>query len=324
VTHTAALSPRRDLVELLRCPVCGLPLEGDGEDLECAARHRFPVVRGVPRLFDKARLSAEEQATSDAFGYSWTRYAKQNPYTEDQWRDWIVPLSEDDFRDRLVLDAGCGLCGFAEFARRWGARQVVGADLSDAVDAARERVGDRVDVVQADLHRLPFAPGSFDIAYSIGVLHHLPDPERGFHALSSMVRPGGLVFAWVYGRENNGWIVRLVDPLRKHLFRRFPRAVVKWGVSLPLAMLLWPAVKASRVFPRMPYGDYLRWLAERDFEFLHGVVFDHLVAPTSHYIRREEFESWFEKAGLEDVRISWRNRNSWRGVGRVPDRAAGG
>jgi SAM-dependent methyltransferase len=279
------------------------------------------VVRGVPRLFDAARLSVEQRRTADAFGYSWTHYPSDNPYTEEQWRDWVVPLGPQDFAGRLVLDAGCGLAGFAEYAREWGAARVVGVDLSEAIDAARERLGDSVDLVQADLHHMPFAHGTFDVAYSIGVLHHLPDPEVGFRAVARTVRPGGIVFAWVYGRENNGWIVRVVDPLRKHVLSRLPRWLVKWGISLPVALTLMPLIALARRSGAMPYGDYLRWLGQRELAFVHGVVFDHLVAPTSHYVSREEFERWFRDAGLVDVRLSWRNRNSWRAVGRVPEDA---
>ena len=150
------------------------------------------------------------------------------------------------------------------------------------------------------------------------MLHHLEDPERGFRAVVDTVRPGGLVFAWVYGRENNGWIIYVVDPLRKHVFRHLPHGLLKWAISLPLALVLMPFVKLAERVERMPYRDYLLWLGKRDATFVHGVVFDHLAAPTSHYIRREEFERWFRDAGLVDVQISWRNRNSWRGLGRVP------
>ncbi len=150
------------------------------------------------------------------------------------------------------------------------------------------------------------------------MLHHLEDPERGFRAIVDTVRPGGLVFAWVYGRENNGWIIYVVDPLRKHVFRHLPHGLLKWAISLPLALVLMPFVKLAERVERMPYRDYLLWLGKRDVTFVHGVVFDHLAAPTSHYIRREEFERWFRDAGLVDVQISWRNRNSWRGLGRVP------
>jgi SAM-dependent methyltransferase len=296
----------------------------EDETLECSTGHAFPIVRGIPRLVPDASFDRERTRTAAAFGYSWTHYPKQNPYTEEQWRDWVEPLTSADFEGRDVLDAGCGLAGFAEYARLWGAERVVGVDISEAVDAAQERVGDEVALVQADLYALPFEPGTFDLAYSIGVLHHLPDPERGFTAMVRTVRPGGLVFAWVYGRENNGLIVRVIDPLRRLVFSRFPRSLLKWGVALPLAAILWPLVRlAGRGLP-IPYGAYFRFLAKRDFAFTHGVVFDQLVAPTTHYLRRDEFEAWFRRAGLADVVITWRNRNSWRGLGRVPVAPSGG
>jgi SAM-dependent methyltransferase len=266
-------------------------------------------------------VSEEQRETADAFGYSWSHYPTENPYTPEQWADWVIPLTASDFEGRRVLDAGCGLGGFAEYVRAWGASEVVGVDLSEAVDAAADRLRGKVDLVQADLYRLPFAPGTFDVGYSIGVLHHLPDPERGFRALAGAVRPGGTVFAWVYGRENNGWLVHVVDPLRRRIFTRLPRGFLKWAVSLPLALALAPFVRLAGRVRRMPYGDYLRWLGQREFSYLHGVVFDHLVAPTSHYIPRDEFEAWFRRAGLVDVGLSWRNQNSWRGVGRVPGSA---
>jgi SAM-dependent methyltransferase len=296
--------------------------DGDGR-LVCDLGHSYPIVRGIPRLFDAARLSYDQTRTVDAFGYSWTHHPLDNPYTEDQWRDWIVPLTPADFAGKRVLDAGCGLGGFIEYSRRCGAGQVVGVDLSEAIDAAGRRLGEGAELVQADMYHLPFRRGSFDLAYSIGVLHHLPDPEEGFRKLAEMVRPGGLVFAWVYGRENNGWIVHAVDPLRRHLFSRLPRGLLKWAISLPLTVLLMPFLKAAPKIEQMPYRDYLIWLGRREFAFVHGVVFDHLVAPTSHYIRREEFERWFRDAGLVDIQISWRNRNSWRGLARVPEPVRG-
>ena len=311
--------PTAQSIELLRCPLCRSELTLAAGALECRTGHAFPVVRGIPRLVPEASFDEERRRTAAAFGYSWTHYPKQNPYTEDQWRDWIHPLAEADFAGKVVLDAGCGLAGFAEYASAWGAARVVGADISEAVDAARERLGDRVELVQADLYALPFAPRSFDLAYSIGVLHHLPDPERGFRSMAELVKPGGRVFAWVYGRENNGLIVRVIDPLRRLVFSRLPRGLLKWGVALPLAALLWPLVKAAGANVRFPYAAYFRFLAKRDFGYTHGVVFDQLVAPTTHYLRREEFEEWFERAGLVDVAITWRNENSWRGVGRVPE-----
>ena len=307
------------MLELLRCPACFSSFQAVDDQLRCEQGHSYPVVRGIPRLFDSARLSEDKLRTAEAFGYSWTHYPTSNPYTEEQWRDWIEPLGPADFDGKRVLDAGCGLAGFAEYSLEWGAGDVVGVDLSDAIDAAAERLGERVMLIQADLYRLPLRHGSFDLAYTIGVLHHLPEPEQGFREVAKMVRPGGVVFAWVYGRENNGWLVYGFDPLRKYLFSRLPRGFLKWAIALPATAALLPLVKAAKRLERMPYRDYLVWLGMRDFGFVHGVVFDQLVAPTTHYFRRAEFERWFHDAGLVDVQLSWRNCNSWRGLGRVPE-----
>jgi hypothetical protein len=69
----------------------------------------------------------------------------------------------------------------------------------------------------------------------------------------------------------------------------------------------------------LPYSSYLGWLSDYGFHHNHHVVFDHLAAPTVFYIKRQEFASWYSEANLQDVKISWRNRNSWRGFGKRPE-----
>jgi SAM-dependent methyltransferase len=71
-------------------------------------------------------------------------------------------------------------------------------DLSDAVETAYANLGKmpNVHVVQGDIYHPPFARpeggGPFDFIYSIGVLHHLPDPEAGFHSWRGFGRKGDL------------------------------------------------------------------------------------------------------------------------------------
>ena len=66
------------------------------------------------------------------------------------------------------------------------------------MDVAARREGARADFVQADLRWPPFAPGSFDLVYCLGVLHHLEDPLAGLKALVPLVRPGGEVRLYLY------------------------------------------------------------------------------------------------------------------------------
>jgi len=94
-----------------------------------------------------------------------------------------------------VLDVGCGSGVLTvELARRVGAEHVAGADPSDMLAAARERVPG-ADLREGTAEALPWEDDSFDVAASQLVLHFLDDPRAGTAEMSRVVRPGGTVAA---------------------------------------------------------------------------------------------------------------------------------
>lgn len=345
------------LLQFLRCPLCGQGLNfktaaaesepfkteavesrpgqareiADGE-LHCPTCHaRYEISGGVPRLrpptHDQVDCAVEK--TAEAFGWQWNEFAELGAPAREQLLDWIKPLGPDFFPGKLVLDAGCGMGRFPEVLATFGASLVVGVDISSAINVAHRRSlkADNFTVAEADISRLPFG-APFDFVCSIGVIHHLPDPRRGFLELVRHVKPGGTVFVWVYGAENNRWLTDFVDPIRTRFTSVLPRGAL-YALSMAITAVLHPALKiayapASRREPRrwesklLPYFDYFAWLSQFGFRHNHHVVFDHLVAPVAHYIPREEFEEWFRAAGLSDVLITPRNNNSWRGMGVKP------
>ncbi|MBI2886619.1 MAG: methyltransferase domain-containing protein [Chloroflexi bacterium] len=327
---------KRRLLDYLACPAChaGFRLVAETPEpevltgeLACQGCGRtYPILRGIPRLLPDS-IAADKARTADTFGWEWQEFHSLHDVPElyqQQFLDWVHPLEPEFFRGKVVLDAGCGMGRFAAASASFGAREVVAVDLSEAVEAAYRNTRDlpNVHVVQGDIYHLPFAR-PFDFAFSIGVLHHLPDPEGGFLALVRHLKPGGSIFAWVYGRENNGWIVHAVNPLREKLFSRLPHPVL-YALSHLMTLILHPLLKLlyrpANLIPwlrplarALPYNGYLSWLAQFGFRHNHHVIFDHLAAPTAFYIRREEFLGWFRKASLSRPQLSWRNQNSWRG-----------
>ena len=271
-------------------------------------------------------MTDEQKATADAFGYEWTHYSKLTDADREEFLDWIAPLKAPDFAGSTVLDAGCGKGRHIFLASQFGARTVVGIDLSNAVEAAFQNTRrlPNVHVVQADISNLPFeAP--FDLAYSIGVLHHLPVPKTGFLSLAKHVKQGGRLSVWVYGKEGNLWIEKLVDPVRKRVTSRLPRVITRCLSFFPavllyagLKLLYRPAQRMSWLKRLLPYSDYLCSISGYSFAENFWNVFDQLVAPTAFYHRREEVVDWFNTASLKDVEITRRNNNSWRGTGLVP------
>jgi SAM-dependent methyltransferase len=298
-------------------------MEGSLVCRNCAST--FPIIRGIPRFLSKA-LNAEQKATAAAFGYEWTHYSQLTEADKEEFLAWISPLSPADFENEVVLDAGCGKGRHIYLSAQFGARTIVGVDLSDAVEAAFNNTRDlpNVHVIQADILDLPFR-NPFSLAYSIGVIHHLPIPKQGFLALSSHVQPGGRISTWVYGKEGNRWIELFIDPVRKNVTSRLPRFATRC-LCFPPAMLLYlglkllyaPAKTRPALKRMLPYADYLCSISGYTFAENFWNVFDQLVAPTAYYHSQEEVEDWFNTKGIRQVKIERHNGNSWRGTGLVP------
>lgn len=317
------------------CPSCEGTLDlsisksEDAEIMEGALRcascaSSFPITRGIPRFATLEGVETDKRATAANFGWQWHHFTQEDARYAEQFLGWIAPVTPEFFQDKVVLEGGCGKGRHTQLAARWGAREVIGIDLSIAVETAfaATRSLRNAHIIQADIFHLPLAR-KFDYAFSVGVLHHLPNPRGGFLSLASKVKPGGYISAWIYGAENNEWITRFVNPVREKITSRIDQRVLLQLSKVPAAFL-YLATKliygplnrnGSGLSKHLFYNDYLSSLSTFGWREQHTIVFDHLVAPTSFYIPREDFETWWRDIGASDVKISWHNKNSWRGFG---------
>ena len=178
-----------------------------------ASGRRYPIRNGIPRFTPVD--DAGQTQTSDSFGFKWAkRDTFDSPAMMGTFGDWLTRrygfLDTGDmqrwFRSReLVLDAGCGAAMSSSLflTQDWDGGDWVGADISDAVDTARERLGagEKIHLVQADLMRLPFSNGTFDTVFSEGVLHHTPSTRAALESVTRVLRDGGEILFYVYVRK---------------------------------------------------------------------------------------------------------------------------
>jgi len=97
-----------------------------------------------------------------------------------------------------LLDVGCGPGTItADLAGLVGPGKVVGVDREESVvaAAANDHAGSGVDFRVADVYRLPFPDGSFDVVHAHQVLQHLIDPVAALVEMRRVCAPGGLVAA---------------------------------------------------------------------------------------------------------------------------------
>jgi SAM-dependent methyltransferase len=329
---------KEKLLDLLACPTCGgdilLAYASKYEEheiieavLSCKKCTReYKVVRGVPRFVDLKQIEEDKAETAENFGWQWTHFTQEDPKYAAQFLGWLQPVKPDFFEGKIVLEGGCGKGRHTKIAAEWGAAEVVGVDLGDGVYSAfaLTRGLPNVHIVQGDIYKLPLKR-SFDYAFSIGVLHHTPDPKKAFVSLASKVKKGGHISAWVYGAENNEWISKFVNPVRESFTSQISQPLLyqlsklpTLGVFLTTKLVYRPMNAAAKpVANRLFYNDYLNHLGTFGWREQHNIVFDHLVAPTAFYISKDDFARWWEEIGAEDVEITWHNRNSWCGFGKV-------
>jgi SAM-dependent methyltransferase len=247
----------------------------------------------------------------ERFGYSWDTYADLLPEHEDQFRRWTAPLQAEDWRGKIFLDAGCGMGRNSYWPLRDGAARCVAIDMDDRTLArARQTLKGfaNAEVRRQSIYEIA-EENAFDIAFSIGVVHHLADPPAAVARLARAVRPGGKVLVWLYGREGNGWIIWLFNPLRKLLFSRLPLPAVH-ACSWPLTSLLWLALR-----PNLSRSPYLRQIRGFSFKHLRAIVFDHMIPRIALYYSCAEAIALLESAGLTDVTANWTNKMSWTVIG---------
>jgi 2-polyprenyl-3-methyl-5-hydroxy-6-metoxy-1,4-benzoquinol methylase len=293
------------LLDLLRDPVDGSRLvleatldgagDGDVRSLKSASGRRFPIIRSVPRF-------ARDEEYAGTFGYQWNRFALtqlDSASATTRSRDAFLEktgLALAGLRGKTVLDVGCGMGRFAEVVAEAGAR-VVAIDLSSAVDAAAANLSrfENAAVVQADVFALPFAPESFDLVYSIGVLHHTPDTRRAFLALPRFVKRGGDVSIWVYHRGLRRYLAT------SRLYRLVTTRLAK-GLLLRLCRI---AVPLGAIERRGKIGAAIHWFfpvstnPDPDWRILD--TFD-WYSPKYQWTHSDrEVEEWFREAGLGEI-----------------------
>lgn len=274
---------------------------------------RYPIVRGVPRFVETSSYAA-------SFGVEWSRWARAQfeaenagrpmaGHTTRMWEE-VTGLYAPDLAGQTVVEFGCGPGRFLDVVRRRGGR-AVGLELSSAADLARANFADDPDtlIVQGDVLQPPFRPGAFSAGYSIGVLHHTPDPPGGLAALVRAVRPGGWVACCVYPR-GEFYDYRSVARVRALQLRLRPLVGYRFALAYAWASahLIGPALFRARPVPRLRplveriAADWLPVLSLPDPTWAMLDIFDAITPEIASTHDQAELLSWFASAGCPDAR----------------------
>lgn len=107
---------------------------------------------------------------------------------------------DEMFKDKVVLDIGCGAAGKSLFYAKSGAKKVVGIEIvehyREEAEALAKDLGleDKFEFVVGDASKMPFEENSFDTIIMNDAMEHVDDPVSVLHEIERVLKPGGRLY----------------------------------------------------------------------------------------------------------------------------------
>lgn len=259
--------------------------------------------------------NVDRQVVAD-FGDEWARFDQRtvadhelralfNEYfSEFPWE--ALPAGATGF------DLGCGSGRWANFvAPRVGKLHCVDP-AGSALSVARSNLEGHANCVfhQATVDELPFDDASMDFGYSLGVLHHVPDTQRGLTDCVRKLRPGAPFLVYLYYAFDNRplWfkaIWRVSDLMRRGISRLppAPKALVTNAIAV---LAYWPLSRAARFLKKagfnvesFPLSSY----RDKSFYTLRTDARDRFGTRLEQRFTQDQIRSMLQAAGLRSIRF---------------------
>lgn len=273
--------------------------------------------------------------TVDHFGRQWSRFDQRRLDDEEARRIFdnyftVFPWERLPPDGGVGVDVGCGSGRWAHFVAprvRW--LHLVDASAA-ALQVARDRLAasPNVEFHVASVDQLPIAPDSLDFAYSLGVLHHLPDTAAAIASVAAVLKPGAPLLLYLYpALEDRPWWFRWLSQAGEALRRRVCRLPnrARFAVSeLVAAAVYLPLARMARLLERigcLPANWPLAFYRHHTFYVMRTDALDRLGTPVVKKFRRDEIVRMLTAAGLEQIKFS-PNTMRWCVVAYKPNRPA--
>jgi SAM-dependent methyltransferase len=183
----------------------------------------------------------------------------------------------------------------------------------DALAVARKNLADAPNVLfeQASVGSLPLEDGILDFAYSLGVLHHVPDTASAIRSISKKLKPGAPFLVYIYYSFDNRstlycGIWKASDVIRR-IVSHMPFGLRYWVSQSLATVLYWPLARTALLldwFGICPSGWPLAYYKDKPFYVLRTDALDRFGTRLEQRFSRAQIRIMLEEAGFVDIRFS--------------------
>ena len=261
-----------------------------------------------------------DDKTAGGFGREWSTFTQNDRELTDEQRsrlfaDYfaIFPWETLPPQGATGIDVGCGSGRWAVLVAPRVARLHLLDVSAEALTVARANLADVSNVTfhLASVEDIPLPDGSLDFAYSLGVLHHVPDTARAICDIARKLRPGAPFLVYLYyALENRPLWYRMIwqaSAAVRVIVSRLPYAL-QVGISRLIASFVyWPLARLALILDAagMPPASWpLGYYRDKSFYVMRTDAFDRFCTRLEQRFTRTQVETMLRAAGFEDIRFS--------------------
>jgi SAM-dependent methyltransferase len=255
--------------------------------------------------------------TVAGFGDEWSRF-KQSELTQQErlkiFNNYFTIFNWGALPNLAVgADIGCG-------SGRWGSivservGELILIDASeDALRVARENLKLRTNVtfLLASVGHLPLEDASLDFAYSLGVLHHVPNTFDAIKEIARVLKSGAPFLIYLYYSFENRpvWFRQLwwISDCARAIISRLPHPL-RYAVSQIIATTIyWPLARTASVLDRVgicPISWPLSYYRNKPFYVMRTDALDRFGTQLEQRFTKLEIKLMLEDAGFVDIQFS--------------------
>jgi SAM-dependent methyltransferase len=235
--------------------------------------------------------------TVQSFGEEWNVFNDFSKQEIQKIGNDYFDLLTIDCSNFVALDVGCG-------SGRWSLY------LSPRVKFLRDLKNIRV--TQAGVDHLPFPDNTFDLVYSLGVLHHVPDTPSAIQHCFEKTKHGGYFLLYLYyNHENRGFIFRFIfrcSNLLRKIISLFPFGMKKVTCDLIASLIYWPLAKLSTIVAlfsislasKLPLSYYKK----TGFFVMRNDALDRFGTPLEKRFSKSEIDKMLKHVGFVNIQFS--------------------
>lgn len=260
-----------------------------------------------------------DPAVVEGFGAEWSRFDQSQLSAEEARQVFeayfaVVPWERLP-AEAIGLDIGCGSGRWARLAAPRFARLHCIDPAAAALAIARRNLAGlpQCEFHLADAGSIPLPDGLADFAYSLGVLHHVPDTAQALAECVKKLKPGGMFLVYLYYAFDNrpAWfrlLWRGSDVIRRGI-SRLDLPLRSFAADLIAAFVYWPLARIAKVLNKLgvrsdsfPLAGY----RDRTFYVMRTDALDRFGTRLEHRFTRDQIQAMMRAAGLRDIVFSAR------------------